>query len=651
MGSGWEKGKRRSTGTPSLSRRVPTQMTSSTFAFALILAPSLPAAALPASGAVDLVPMSHGAVFAQQDSATVHAAARRAQENFEAFREGNLIPQTRPRGAGGGCDEVVGRFCLTSSGMDDEAEFPPPPEEPVGIGLARSELLRDLAGFHEQIPGDAWILGQRVYYLLERRAFREAQALAEGCVLAETWWCDALLGYALHEAGRWVEAEAAFALAIDAMPAEVRREWLHPGALLDRDGRNWFDGLPGDEQARVRGLLRLLSDPLYFVDGNDRWTAHLSRLVLLRLLEDSANPFSLQWGQDLEEILLRFGWAQRWERARGQAMPRGLQDTRSMVGILDPAWRDFVPPGQILSEFPRVQDGEWWIGEGRPRTGHLAAYAPRFRMLESQIARFRRDDELLVVVAWDVPEEAPRRVTARTGADDDPFRSRFPTAEESAPPPGASLPTDLKGGLFLIPLGEEGSVHAPVVESAGTSGVLTARVPNRDQVASYETWSEYEGRAWRVRRGLPELPLADGSLQLSDPILLRDEEELPESLDEALDRVLPSVRVQPGETFVVAWEVYGVQEGRPAQVSIGIERSEQSLLRRLGEFFRVLEPPAPVVIRWEEGDPEEPGTVFRSIYLTLPELDDGNYDLFLEVGVAGEPPAVARRRIRVRPPN
>ncbi len=590
------------------------------------------------------------------DSVALHNEARRAQESFEVFRESRLIPE-RPRGGTGGggrCHEVVGRFCLTYGDSSEEAPAAPSgSEEPPEVDLARVELLRTLARIQGEIPGDGWVLGQRVRYLVERGAAREAEAVARNCDLPEPWWCHALTGLARHEGRDWIGAEAAFEEVVATLPDRHQPRWSDLGPLLDRDARRWYGDLSPTDRDEARELIRLLADPLYLVDGNDRWTAHFSRLTWIHLLEDAANPFSLPWGLDLEELILRYGWAVGWTRTRAPGMPQGLQDSRQMTGHLESARRDFVPPGAALNAFPDVQDGEWWIHEGRPRTGHRAGYAPRFEMLDSQTARFRRGEELLVVVGWAIPEDAPppARVAAAPGipADDDPFRSRFAEPEPPVVEEVGEAPHDLEGGLFLLPLTARTSSHRPIRPFRELEGVTSATVPNRGQVVSVEAWSRSEGRGWRARHGMAPLGSVSGSLQLSDPILLRDEGTLPESLQESMALVRSSVRVRPGDPFLVAWEVYGVEEGRPASVSMGFEQAERSFLRRLGQFFRVIEPPSPIVLRWEEGDPEEPGTIFRAIRVQLPPLDPGSYDIFLEVGVAGEEPAVARRRIRVEP--
>ena len=68
--------------------------------------------------------------------------AKEAQARFERFREDRIPPELG--GFGGGCDELVGRFCLRFESGEDESEWSVP-DEPVEFGMARVRVLRELA--------------------------------------------------------------------------------------------------------------------------------------------------------------------------------------------------------------------------------------------------------------------------------------------------------------------------------------------------------------------------------------------------------------------------------------------------------------------------------------------------------------------------
>lgn len=573
------------------------------------------------------------------DSARILREARRAQEDFERFRE-TRIPAEISRGVGR-CDEPIGRLCLV---YGDGSEPSPIRAAPRPVADARRELLAELAEAARELPGDRWIAGVRVHYLLEADDLLGARQVVEQCG-AEPWWCSALQGLVLHHADEWVDAGEAFLDALERMPRDEADGWTGEHWVLEREGRSFLDVRDAGERERRRALLWRLADPFFMVPGNDRWTEHMSRLTQVRILEDAWNPFGLEWDEDLEQILVRYGWALGWERARGLTSMRQMgqiQENR-MTARLDPDRRRFLPTGEVLEAFPATGEGGLDIRGHREPTGHTPSYARRTENLSSQTGRFLRDGQLLVLHAFapatSVGEEVP------TAADDDDLFG--------GPPPmgrGAALPVDLRTGIFLLPVVgpvvEDGP--RPLREGQELEGVWSAAVPRGDYILSTEAWSRLESRAWRARIGLADLPRPEGSLAASDPIFLDpDVEPLPESLDDALESMVPTVSFGSRARVRIGWEVYGLSEGDVATVSLGLEQAERSFLRRLGEFFRVLEPIEPVVIRWDEGELERPGTVFRAVDLQLPELGEGVYDLFLEIGVGEGSPAVARRRFEV----
>ncbi|HEX6037322.1 hypothetical protein, partial [Longimicrobium sp.] len=129
---------------------------------------------------------------------------RSAQAGFERFRYQQL-PRTF-QAAAGECDEIIGRFCFW---FDPNPDPEPPPPEPPVIGERRRALIDVLARAADLLPGDGWIAGQHIRYLVEDGEEAEAIEMARGCQ-AERWWCAALEGYALHEAERFAEAQAAY---------------------------------------------------------------------------------------------------------------------------------------------------------------------------------------------------------------------------------------------------------------------------------------------------------------------------------------------------------------------------------------------------------------------------------------------------------
>src|SRR3989449_6194768 len=149
----------------------------------------------------------------QRDSQHVLRSAREAQAEFESIRRHNL--PTQFGGGGYDCDERIGRFCFW---YDDSPASPgSPPPEPERIGRARDRLLATLDTAAAALPGDEWIAGQRVRYLLQSGRTAAALAAAQACGAAP-WWCEALAGLALHVAGDVAGADSAYRIALRDMP-------------------------------------------------------------------------------------------------------------------------------------------------------------------------------------------------------------------------------------------------------------------------------------------------------------------------------------------------------------------------------------------------------------------------------------------------
>ena len=618
-----------------------------------------------------VAPLPVGA--AQEDAATPEAdsvalveEAKEEQKKFERYRERRLLPQ----GKGFGCDALVGRLCLRHG--DGEA---PPAPEPLEVEMARMEFLRTLSRIGARIPRDRWVLGQRVYYLREQGEWRRAKSLTSRCDPDGEWWCLALKGYLLQSRRESVEAEAVFRDAISRMPEEERRTWVAIDHLLDDDARELFKDADAAGQAALREQLWLLADPLYLVEGNDREAEQYARRTLIRIRESAENAYDIPWEEDLEELVARYGEELRWERVRPKRSAPGLErgrhlvqaaldgaairlrrgpilsvsglsvDTRFIISRHQPHGREFLPAGAFLEDPAGIRVYAWEIEDRAPWTGYAPRYAPVITTMDAQVARFRRGDSLLVVAGYQPPPPPPPvepvRLSMRDIAPgDDPF-----AVFDIAPPPPVNEPAGVvESGVFVLTPGGE-----RLVDQRGSmrEGVVTARVPDGGYIFGLEVLDEAGGRAWRARGGVRQGNLPFGLVGVSDVILLDAGGGLPESLDEALPRVLGSTRVRPGETLVAGWEVYGLRTGESAMVDITMQDARPGIVARATRFLRLTSPEAPLEMSWQEAGPDQRGTVFRAIALTLPELEPDEYDLILEVKLSGRNPIEVRKRLFV----
>ncbi len=555
------------------------------------------------------------------DSLSVLREARDAQREFERFREERTILQNSPRPSGV-CDERIGRICIWFGG---ESEVPP--GELREVQQTRVDLIRLLLDTYEQIK-DRWVLGQLVHYLVENQNLSEAERVATECGLAETWWCSALRGYTLHVATRYLDAEAAFREALGAMPEPVRDEWIKPRYIFTPAAVEAFEREPRPEQDRQWELFWRLSDPLFLFEGNDRLTDHYARWVIAWNRREAADPLGLEWGEDLEETLIRYGRNTGYSRSRERMVTFGLSDTRRMVGHHHPKSRGYLFPERFLASPSDIPPESWITAPREARTWHAPLYAPDVRGLETQVGRFRRDEQMLVVGAY--------RPTLPDPGDSDRVVSAWG--------PSGGIEGEPYAALFLI--SEEGD--EPIfVRGSDAEGVLSIQTWPGRYVSGLEV-VDLEGRqAWRARQGVVQLPLVPGQVDVSDLMILKEGAPLPTSLEEALPDLRPGVRLRRGERFGVLWEVYGLRIQEPLRVTIGFTQGRPGFLERVGDFLGIIEPAQPVEITFEDTGPDVVQSVFRSIELELPDLDPGDYTLHLRLELSGRTPLVTSRPIVV----
>jgi len=606
------------------------------------------------------------------DSTALRAEVEELQSAYESFRERSMPAPIRVWD--GSCDLRVGRMCMRHD-RGEEAGAPP---EPPPVALARSQLLTELGEIANQIPGDGWILGHRILYQLESGAMAQAESLARSCNLApdDAWWCSALLGLILHRQGKTDEATTVFRGALRAMPVAEARRWTAARFLLDGDGRSLMEAASDDERERLERRVWLMADPLYMVPGNDRQVEQYARFVVRKIRETGNNPYDIPWDADLEELLIRYGQEIGWERARSTSMPSGLQDGRSVIGRQVPGGVEYLPDGAWLDDPSTIPTGVWFPEAWVPRSSYRAPYARTVIPLESQVARFRRGDSLLVVTAFAPAAEAgPRRPATvsrrrdrgiivgerRTPERSDPFGSVSGFGVE-APDSGPEEEADPRGSttapfaFFAVPLGGEGEEDGEpreILDGTGTLGAYQVMLPNGRYLLSMEAWDQEESKMWRARQGVAQRSILPDIPTVSDLVILTAEApdaELAGSLDEALPRVRPGTRLFPGETVAVAWEIYGLRPEEPVALTLGLDRGEGGLLQRAGEFLRIVQPEAPITLGFEETAPGGGilGRAFRSVNLTLPEtLEPGEYVLSLEVQLSGRSPITTERRFVV----
>ena len=559
------------------------------------------------------------------DSSRMVEEMRERQRDFELFRQ-SRIPVDPERGAQT-CDEQIGRICIWFGG-EGEADYPPEPDETTD---ARASLIGRLIQTAERIR-DPWVTGQLVHYLVEHGDLVNAERVATRCPTDEAWWCSALLGYVHHVDEDFLAAEVAFQDALDAMPEDELERWLTPRFVLTPEAVESFEDADLDEKNRRWALLWRLSDPLFMVEGNDRLTEHFARLVVARNQEHAENPMGMFWEEDLEATLIRYGRNVAWSRTHNPGRMfggGGLMDTRRMTGHHHPMSRGYLFPEAFLASPSDVPPESWITAPRASRTWYAPPYAPDFRALETQVGRFRRADDMLVVGAYR-PAPVSERETVEgliRGADPD-LDARGP----------------IEAALVLLPVDGGEAVET---RSGDPAGVFSLRAPSGRYVGSVEVLDAEGRRAWRARQGVRQDPLVPGLVALSDLMILEEGAPEPTSLEEAIPHVRAGVRVRDEERFAVVWEVYGLRVEETVRATLGFTRGRPGFLARVGEMAGVLEPDRPVEITFDETATDVAQAHFRSVSLQLPDLEPGEYTLHLRLEIAGREPVTASRPIYV----
>jgi hypothetical protein len=548
----------------------------------------------------------------EADSASLLRSLRSEQSRFERIRR-NHLPWTWS-GGGGPCDERIGRFCLTHGAGEDSRKAGP---ENARVTAARARFIDALADGAARLPGDEWVIGQRVRYLVEDGRIAEAIDAAGGCV-APRWWCSALAAFALHHSGRAAEADSAFTAALEAMPAGERAEWRDVEPLVPDCARGRYRRMPPDQRVRFEDRFWRLSDPFMVRAGNEVRSEHLARNVWDRLQDRAASPEGISWGDDLREILLRYGWPRGWERVRESRPTLGPS---SIVSHYGDASRDILATCGALG-FADPADHPWDAEPRAPRTAFELPMGDSTLTwvggMSHQVALFPRRESPLLVAAYRVPPDSIPRESA------------------------------IEAGVAISPL-DDVVPRVATFARGGHADALLMEAPRGRVVVSIEAVAAGAARAARARRQLDVAPIDSAAIGASDLLLLAAADPLPDSLEAAAPLARAGTEVAPGERVGVYWEVYTPYgEGGTLELSLRLVRQQGGLLREIGRALGLIREDQPVRVVWGESSGRS-ALVARSLAITIPpEARPGSYALELGITAPGRAPITIRRDLVVR---
>jgi hypothetical protein len=519
--------------------------------------------------------------------------------------------------AGGSLD----RYCSGGEGALCHGGDPDRGPCPVSVPCHRTEefLLDGLLEAVEEFPTSAYARGQAVYALTKFGYLARARDLANGCA-HDPWWCGMLRGYAAHSMGLDPEAFGHFREAWGhAPPAERCRfgdafwllgEWDQRSGFASSLPRAWREAANLDCELRleVSDTLFWLADPLFSQEGNDRWTEHMARALAGHFAGQIRRA---QRGADVPQRYQDHDWAMRIRRGvwdSYERLPGGRGQELWMWTSQESARYRFVPnlEGDGFSN-------PTWRLDGDLRTEGFTPLSGRFVEVPLQVARFRRQDSLLVAAAAGLMDSPLERVL-------------------------------------------EGSAHLVLSDGPGSFPLHRTREVGRENPAflvavaqgAYVLGLEVETRLGFGWHRASLSPLAREGPELSD-LLLFDPTTSPEGGAGSLSAVYPwmlaSSTVRTGSSLGVFWETYGAQGGMLLAMDLALERSRGGFVERLAGFLPLNAQVRQGRVSWTE---EAVGDIHpRGIVLDLTGVEGGEYALVLRVSWAGRPVLERRHGLAV----
>ena len=543
------------------------------------------------------------------DSVRILKRAKAAQVRFEARRR--FLAPFNYHDTDGPC-EHIGRFCVRHTGeaLSDI------PSEPAATARERQKFLSSLAAAASGLPADSWITGQRIRYLIEAGDDSAALAVAASCT-ADVWWCDALRGLALHADGNFAHAEQAFTRSLAEMPRRTRCDWTDLSLLLEDEALDSYRKLDCDVRQKANTRIWWLSDPLFITPGNERRTAHYARLTWARIEKDGANGFGMPWGDDMQEIIVRYGWAEKWTVLPPTTTALIYSQPSYVAHEREPNFH-FVPAVSYDGPLDAIGDSAWNLADDRPHESYAPEEITAFERIEPQISRFRRADSTLIVAAFDV------------GAD---------SLLSAAP---------VRSALVIAP-DDTTRFSIAVLDSAAKRDVISIATVARPILLGLELLSPDRHTAARWRSALSPITVDSTAPSLSDLLLFDVTDSLATDLTGALMTAIGTPALSHDKKIGVYWETYGSSPKDSAlAITLSIIPLSSGLLTRAMQALGIVHRREPVNIRWAQSAAGA-AIAAQSMLLDLSQVPRGRYELRLEVGNPASP-AVARatRLVEVR---
>ena len=563
-----------------------------------------------------IVPASAQSQLQRGDSLRILSEAHSAQSRFERGRRESLprVDESDDHP----CETVVGRMCH----WQDNGDVEPRPET-RSVREGRQSLIATLARLNAISPGDDWIAGERVRYMIEAGEDSAAVSVARSCA-PPRWYCLALRGYALHMSERYGDAAATFDSALAEMPANERCRWNDISVLLEDNERGTYEALPCGQRDSVEQRFWDLAQPSFAVRGNDRRTEHFSRVLLADLSATATNAYGMTWGPDMREMLIRYG----------EPVWYSVEWPGPFTTFQTPVGHDRIPS----FHFAAAVDGDkvrWDTYAPVARELYAPPYIDTLTTLDAQFAMMKRGDSALVVAIYS-DTTLGRAVLGVSGIP----------ADTSAP-----------------------AVHRGRVRRAHSRW--------KAEMVAMEAFDPARLRDARAREWLAPPRHSIGAPDLSTLLLFAaDTGATVESLDDAVAHGLTSSDLRGARRLGLYWEEYGVTKsdsstgphvsavGTDSQsvatpdtssgsssdsssVLVTVTRTDGGVLRWLGQALHIAGRDSPLAVRWHDAYATS-GIASHSVVLDLAQLPAGTYQVSVAVGADDAHRTQISREIKLR---
>ncbi len=534
----------------------------------------------------------------------------------------------------------------------------PVPKRPW-IRRSRDTVITRLTEAAQKYPGDGWVAGQRIRFLVDNADLEQAVEAARECRASEAW-CSALLGYAHEQSGNFPAADSAFRRGVAAEFSATAGVCVDTTVfvLLAPGPRRSAHGKPCAEQREIADKLWWLADPMWGEEGNERFAIHYSRRtsMLLRSAFDEDERYvwrAVAGGEALQEAIMRYGWPTHtyWG---GWSMDSAMDIARQSVMMQpEPPYtsKEYAPdrvalvPSYSAIDNPfesqaidwpmerpdSISQDSWWPFE------HLSFPSRIATLNEGQSFMLRRDTSVLYGVAIDDPvhmmqpnvPSMPRLMLLASSSPD-----RITTVSDTL----LSFGRTLRTGGHLAPQPQVLSIEVP------------GRVPREI--------------AHRRRFGITPPPslaqMSESDVAVSDPVFVvlpQRGAAAPTDPSVVRDQMAGSLSLPRSVPFALYWESYGFAPGDTVDVEIRIaRRDETSALRRLGAVLGVADAQRDSIsIKWREPDPGRSSqeiaaripTVTRAISIDLRNLVSGTYVFMVQMARPDGTVARGERRVTI----